>query len=150
MELQFTRQGTFQIKKRRTCRARFCINLSRSTTNSSWRPPGLEKSDQTACANLVSSMTTKLSDLHLKLNAAEGDIHSIQTSTSKSINLRKSMATKSTTNLRKQVFQRSKQHVPSLAEVEAPPKDPVEYFPVQIEKLPSKVRSKFHLTLGEQ
>lgn len=116
----------------------FCINLSRSTTNSSWRPPGLEKSDQTACANLVSSMTTKLSDLHLKLNAAEGDLHSIQTSTSKSINLRKSMATKSTTNLRKQVFQRSKQHVSSLAEVEAPPKDPVEYFPVQIEKLPSK------------
>ncbi|EFO65331.1 Hypothetical protein GLP15_3261 [Giardia lamblia P15] len=116
----------------------FCINLSRSTTSSSWRPPAIEKSDQTVCANLISSMTTKLSDLHLKLNVTEGDIQSIQTSASKSVNLRKSMITKSTTNLRKQVFQRSKQHVQSLAEVEAPPRDPIEYFPIQIEKLPSK------------
>lgn len=116
----------------------FCINLSRSTTSSSWRPPINENVNQAACANLVSSMTTKLSDLHTKLNATESDIQSIRANTPRVSNLRKSMATKSTTNLRKQVLQRSQQHVQSLAELEAPPKDPAEYFPVHIEKLPPR------------
>lgn len=116
----------------------FCINLSRSTTTSSWRPPPVEQSEQTAYETLLSSVNSKVSDLHGKLNAAEEDIQSIQANTPKLSGLRKSMHTKSTTNLRKQVFQRSQQRVQSLAEIEAPPKDPVEYFPVHIEKLPPK------------
>lgn len=125
-------------KRERQREYTFCINLSRSTTTSSWRPPVVEKSDQTAYADLVSSVNSKVSDLHGKLNATEEDIQSIQASSPKLSGLRKSMLTKSTTNLRKQVFQRSQQHVQSLAEVEAPPKDPVEYFPVHIERLPPK------------